>query len=157
MKTLTQKDAHPHINICCGIIYNSQDIDEKPTYSLMDDLISKTWSWSSYQLGSFILELSYECKISVLFKLFLCLMSQLLSHVWLFVTPWTIVHQSPLPIEFSRQECWSGVPFPTPGDLPEPGIKPMSLVSPALAGRFFTTSATWEAFKILHSLFYKAS
>ena len=44
---------------------------------------------------------------------------------------------------FSRQEHWGGLPFPTPGDLPDPGIKPPSLVSPALAGAFFTTSATW--------------
>ena len=45
----------------------------------------------------------------------------------------------------SRQEYWSGLPCPPPGDLPDPGIKPMSLRSPALAGRFFITSATWEA------------
>ena len=52
---------------------------------------------------------------------------------------------APLPMEFSRQEYWSGLPFPTPEDLPGPGIKSLSLESPALAGRFFTTSATWEA------------
>ena len=46
---------------------------------------------------------------------------------------------------FSRQEYWSGLPCPPPGDLPNPGIEPVSLTSPALAGRFFTTSATWEA------------
>ena len=46
---------------------------------------------------------------------------------------------------FSRQEYWSGLPFPSPGDLPDPGIKPASLMSPVLAGGFFTTSATWEA------------
>ena len=46
---------------------------------------------------------------------------------------------------FSRQEFWSGLPFPTPEDLPNPGIKPTSLMSPALAEGFFTTSATWEA------------
>ena len=43
-----------------------------------------------------------------------------------------------------QQEYWSGLPFPTPGDFPHPGIKPTSLVSPGLAVRFFTTSATWE-------------
>ena len=47
-------------------------------------------------------------------------------------------------MEFSRQEYWSGLSFPSSGDLPDPGIKPMSLTSPALAGGFFTTSATWE-------------
>ena len=46
---------------------------------------------------------------------------------------------------FSRQEYWSGLPFFTPGDLSDPGIEPASLVSPELAGEFFTTSATWEA------------
>ena len=46
---------------------------------------------------------------------------------------------------FSRQEYWSEFPCPSPGDLPEPGIKPASLMSPALAGGFFTTRATWEA------------
>ena len=70
---------------------------------------------------------------------------QLLNHVQLFATPWTVAHKSPLPMEFSRQEYLRRVPFPTPEDLPNPGIKPTSLTSPALAGRFFTTSATWEA------------
>ena len=58
---------------------------------------------------------------------------------------WTVAHQAPLPTGFSRQEDWSGLPFSPPGDLPDPGIKPVSLMSPALAGRLFTTSATWEA------------
>ena len=53
--------------------------------------------------------------------------------------------QASLSMGFPRQEYWSRVPFPPPGDLPLPGIKPASLTSPALAGRFFTTSATWEA------------
>ena len=48
-------------------------------------------------------------------------------------------------MEFSRQEYWSGLPFPLPEDLPDPGIKPMSLKSPKLSGGLFTTSATWEA------------
>ncbi|ELR49492.1 hypothetical protein M91_06984, partial [Bos mutus] len=51
-------------------------------------------------------------------------------------------HQAPLSMRFSRQEYWSGLPFLSPGDLSNPGIKPVSLMSPALAGRFFTTSAT---------------
>ena len=54
-------------------------------------------------------------------------------------------------VEFSRQEYWSGLPFPSPGDLPAPGIKSESLMSPALAGGFFTTSATWEVKPILIS------
>ena len=71
--------------------------------------------------------------------------AQWLSHVQLFVTSWAIFHQAPLSMGFSRQGYWSGLPSPPPGDLPDPGIKPTSPTSPALAGRFFTTSATWEA------------
>ena len=56
-----------------------------------------------------------------------------------FRDPWTVALQAPLSIEFSRQEYWSGLPFPTLGHLPNPGIKPVSLASPTLAGRFFTT------------------
>ena len=69
--------------------------------------------------------------------------SFVLSHVQLFATPWTIAHQSPLSVELSRQEYWSGLPFPIPGDLPDPRIKFKSLVSPPLAGRFFTTTPLW--------------
>ena len=54
-------------------------------------------------------------------------------------TPGTVGHQAPLSMPFSRQEYWSGLPFPLPGDLPNPGIKPESPESSALAGRFFTT------------------
>ena len=57
----------------------------------------------------------------------------------------TVARQTPLSMRLSRQDYWSRLPFPTPGDLPDPGIEPMSLESPVLAGRFFTTSATWEA------------
>ena len=53
--------------------------------------------------------------------------------------PWTVTHQAHLSVEFSRQEYQSEMPFPSPGDLPDSGIEPVSLVSPALAGRFFTT------------------
>ena len=67
------------------------------------------------------------------------------SHVLLSVAPWTVACQAPLSMGFPCQEYWNVLPFPTPGDLPDPWIKPTSLVSPALAGRFFTTSATWEA------------
>ena len=85
------------------------------------------------------------------------------SHVQLFATLWTPLFigilqplsegplssgplcQAPLSMAFSRQEYWSGLPCPSLGDLPDPGIKPTSLTSPALAGGFFTTSTTWEA------------
>ena len=62
------------------------------------------------------------------------------------MTLWTVARQAPLSTGFSRQEYWSGVPSPPPGDLMDPGIEPSSFTSPALAGRFFffTTSACWE-------------
>ena len=56
-----------------------------------------------------------------------------------FATPWTVVHQAPLSVEFSRQEYWNGLPFPPPGDLPDPEIKLTFPRSPALTGRFLTT------------------
>ena len=65
--------------------------------------------------------------------------------VRLFATSWVVAGQAPLSMGFSRQEYWSGLVFSPPGDLPDPGIKPTSLTSPALAGRFFSTSTTSEA------------
>ena len=64
----------------------------------------------------------------------------MLSCVQLFATPWTVACQAPLFVGFSRQEYWSSLSFPSLGDLLDPGIKPISHVSPALAGGFFTTA-----------------
>ena len=90
-------------------------------------------SWS----GSFLfLECPYES--------FACLLS-CFSHIWLFATLWTVAHQAPLSTGFSRPEYWSGLPLHSLGDLPNPGIEIKYLASPALAGGFFTTSATLEA------------
>ena len=71
------------------------------------------------------------------------------SRVQLFVTLWIVAHQAPLSMGFSRREYWSGLPFPPPGDLPHPGTEARSLMSPASASGFFTTSATWEAPSLL--------
>ena len=65
------------------------------------------------------------------------------------LTLWTVALQAPLSMGFSRQEYWNELPFPPPGDRPDPGIELTSLLSPALAGRFFTIRVTWEA---LHKL-----
>ena len=73
-----------------------------------------------------------------------CVLSHF-NHVQLFATLWTIGLQAPLSIGFSRKEYWSGLPCPPPGDLTDPGIEHVSLMSPSLAGGFFTTKATWEA------------
>ena len=68
-----------------------------------------------------------------------------LSHIRLFASLWVVAYQAPLSTELSRQEYWSGLPFPSPGDLPDSGIEPSRLTSHALAGEFLTTSTIWEA------------
>ena len=76
------------------------------------------------------------------------LYNQLLSCVQLFATSWTVDLKPSWSMEFCRQEYWNGLPFPIQGNLPDPGIEPMSLASCALAGKFFTTVkffATWRA------------
>ena len=73
-----------------------------------------------------------------------CVLSRF-SHARFFAVPWTTAHQVPLSMGSSRQEYWSGSPCPPPGDLPNPETELASLRSTALAGGFFTTSATWEA------------
>ena len=82
------------------------------------------------------LHLDFEPQVRVLHRFHL---------VWLLVTLWTVAHQAPLPMGFSRHEYWSGLPCPTPGDLPHPVKEPVSFMSPALAGGFFTNSTIWEA------------
>ena len=67
---------------------------------------------------------------------------QLLSCVQFFAAPCTVAHQGPLSMEFSRQEYWRALPFPTPGDLRDPEIESMPPESPALAGGFFTIELT---------------
>ena len=76
-------------------------------------------------------------------------------HVQLFVTSWTVDHQAPLSMRFSRQEYWSGL-CPPPGNFPDPGIEPECLTFSALAGGFLTTSTTWEVhIHIYMYLFYR--
>ena len=68
-----------------------------------------------------------------------CVCVCVLSHVRLLATPWAVARQPPLSMGVPRQEYWSGLPFPSPEDLLDPGIEPASLANPALAGRVFTT------------------
>ena len=70
------------------------------------------------------------------------------SCVQLFATLWTVAHQAPQSMGFSRQEYWSGLPCPPPGDLPHQGIELMSIKLAALASRFFTTSTTWGSYSL---------
>ena len=71
-----------------------------------------------------------------------------ICHVRFFVTPWTVACQVPLSMDFSRQEYWSGLPFPSPEDLPNPGIEPRV---PCIASRFFTIGYTCLCIKIVFS------
>ena len=86
--------------------------------------------------------------------LYLVYMLNGFSRAQVFVTPWTVACQAPLSMGFSRQEYWSGLPCLPPGDLPDPGIKPVSLMTPAVAGGFLTASATWEVLLFIPELLY---
>ena len=94
--------------------------------------------WGSREL--IFQDISFD---SIPFNSLLCWYSQvhtqLLSHVWHVAVPWTVACQAPLSLGFARQEYWSGLPFPPPGDLPDPGIEPAFPVSPTLTSRFFAT------------------
>ena len=107
-------------------------------------------------LSSFVCKRNFQIIFVAFFRVYITLKStflhlnktcvyQSLSPVQLFVTPQTEAHQDSLSIEFFRQEYWSRLPFPSPGDLTNPGIQPKPLTSPALADRFFTTSIILEA------------
>ena len=69
-------------------------------------------------------------------------------------TPWTVAHQAPLSMKFSRQKYWCGLPFPPPGDLCNLGIKPASPVSPAFARRFFTAELPRKPWNEIIWLFF---
>ena len=116
-----------------------------PKYTLLIEQKAEESEYSeqtSYKTNV-LLQLKAAAMLSCLYCMSDCVC--VLSCIKLFATLWAIVHQAPLPMEFSRQEYWSGPPFPTPGDLPDPGIKPTILELPALVGRFFITSTTWKA------------
>ena len=103
-------------------------------------------SSNHYILGiviyTFILYKNDICYLCIIF-LHIYVHTQSLHRVQLFVTPWTTAHQAPLSMGFPRQEYWSGLPFPSPGDLPNPGIEPSS---PALAGGFLTTEPSGKPY-----------
>ena len=115
-------------------------------YYVLQSMLLNTWNTFNINaitpktLNFYSLEI-YHCFIN---PLNVCVLS-CFSCLQFFVTLWTVAHQSPLFMGFSRQEYWSGLPCPPSEDLPDPGIKPGSLMSPALASGLVTTSATWEA------------
>ena len=104
-----------------------------------------TWSWKEASLSPHLSQPVFLFPLAVMsiprqvYCCRVCVCAKLLSCVQLFATVGAIACQAPLSMGFSRQEYWSGLPCPPPGDLSDPGIEPMSLASPALAGRFFTT------------------
>ena len=110
----------------------------------------RNWTRISYIAGKFLTSWVTKEVISIYIHIYthtrtcVCMLAKLLHCVRFFVTLWTITHQAPLSVGFSRQQYWSGLPFPSPRDLPDPGMETKSLVSPWLAGRFFTISAMWE-------------
>ena len=95
--------------------------------------------------------LSLYCKNGQLLSM--CVLN-CISCVQLFATLWMVARQAPLSMGFSRQEFWSRLPCPPPGDLPESGIEPASLTSPELTGEFFPTSATWTLITYQDSVRY---
>ena len=97
-------------------------------------------SWSYKNDFFFFKQVNYD----KVYQMHACM----LSLVQLFVTLWAVAHQAPLSMEFSRQEYWKGLSFPPSGDLPNPGLNPSSLASPALAGRYFTNCTTWKAHQV---------
>ena len=126
-----------------------------PISDLLLFFFGKITFWNSYQVVNGIhdtCESSRKCQ----FILFCCpcimiicyyeVKCQLLSRVQVFVIPWTVAQQAPLPMEFSRQEYWSGFPFPSPGDIPNPGIEPRS---PALQTDSLPSESNWETHILL--------
>ena len=109
---------------------------------------SGIWPWAcNFSLPQFLHLLNGDSKTishSIIIKL-VCAHAQLPCCIQLFAILCMVALQAPLSMGFSRQEYWSGLPFPFPGNLPNPGIKPAFLMFPALACEFFVTSATWEA------------
>ena len=94
---------------------------------------------SAWEGIGYPLQCSWASFMAQLVKKLYLFYVQSLSCVQFFATLWTVTHQAPLPMEFSRQEYWSGLPSTSPGDFPNPGIKSASLASPTLMGGFFTT------------------
>ena len=128
---LTASSPHPHLLTwpCLSMLYI-----EIPSCNFHFQYLG--WCQCHLCFGFYINHLSMSLTLRC------CGMLSHFSRVWLFGTPSTVARQALLSMEFSRQEYWSGLPFPSPGDLPDPGIEPASLTSLPLIGGFFTTATT---------------
>ena len=126
------------ISICFtyGSLYTSMLLSVHPSLSFAccvpESVLYASVSIPTLQIGSAVSFFWIPC---------VCMLS-CFSRVRLFETLWTAAHQAPLSMGFSRQEYRRGLPCPPPRDLPDPGIEPTSLMSPASAGGFFTTTTT---------------
>ena len=123
-----------------GPVYTQQDgVTHRHEYQETDLIRSRVrsclpqLSWVQYQ--KFSLKYHFTNTVSEFLITKICL----LSHVWLFVTPWTVGCQAPLSMEFSRREYWTGLPFPPAGDVPNPGMGPESFGFAASTGGLFAT------------------
>ena len=117
-------------------------------------VISDTTVVSRLALSRWVcFEQEYVCTCTYMYTLCVCVCVcvRMVSLVWPFATPWTVACQAPQSMEFSRQEYWSGLPFPSLGDLPDPGIEPRSPMCPALAGGFFITEPPKKPYKYIHN------
>ena len=107
-------------------------------------ILSHVWTWSRQWTSEFPLNEMKFVLINQNGTMWIKCSAYVFSYVRLFVTLWTVARQAPLSMGFSRQEYWSGVPCPPPGDQPDPGIKLASLGFPALADGIFTTVSPWK-------------
>ena len=121
--------------ICHWTKLHCQTIQRYKEKKIIIPLLLQTSFWGNQNMYSTSSSCSYKYT-------FMLLLLSPFSHVRLLATPWTVAHQAPRSMGFSRQEYWTGLPCLPPGDLPYPRFKPTSLT---LADGFFTTSTTWEA------------
>ena len=127
---------------CCGNQYESSskklnvELSDDPAIPLLDIHLKEWKTETRRDICTPVNPVSIDS---------MCVLLSCFSRVQLFATPWTVAHQASLSIGFSRQEHLSGLLCPPPEDLLDLGIELSSLMSPALAGGFLTTSATWEA------------
>ena len=119
------------------VILTTQRTSEPNTKLVLFQVISPS-------LSNSLVHYTKPACLCLLLTTLLCALNHF-SCVQFFATPWTVALQVPLSMGLSLQEYWNGLPFPPPGDLPNPGIELLSLMSPALPGEFFTTSTSWEA------------
>ena len=154
--------ANKNLFLCSILFSFCVIVDESSNFDYIEPMFSESWLGESHSGNRFVVnnKLSYwsqkKKKRESLFEaqVLPTVMHYVLScfsYVQLFVIPWTVAHWAPLSMGFPRQEYWSGLPCSPPRDHPDPGTELASLMSPALAGRFFIPSATWEA-PVIHCL-----